>query len=311
MTKRAVRPLRKGADTLERLHHAYMWALKARGLSPNTLAQQRITFDVFRQYSERQGFQLTLEDVTTERMQGFVSELLDTRAKATAQIRSRRMRTFFNWLVQTGEIAESPMLNMRDLKVPLRPPPVLDEDQLKRLVQACYGDLFVDIRDAAIIRLLIDTGLRRTELAAIRAIDIDWKQDSIMIRGKGGRFRHVWFGVKTRTAMERYNRERQKRTQYNSEGFWLSRRLHKTPFGAMAVAHIVNRRCYKAGIEGVSPHTFRHTFAHHFLANGGGEQELMIMGGWSAVETVRRYTALLAADRARDAQKRHSLGDRI
>ena len=115
----------------------------------------------------------------------------------------RSLQPFWRWAIEEGFIRESPMANMRPPIVPEQPVPVLELDQLRALLEACEGDRFEDRRDTAIIRLLVDTGIRRGELAGLRVADvtIDAKAGGgqVDVLGKGRRWRSVPFGAKTAT----------------------------------------------------------------------------------------------------------------
>src|SRR5204862_114949 len=80
---------------------------------------------------------------------------------ATASNRFRALQVFFGWLAEEGEIKVSPMVNMKPPHVPEEPPQVLTEEQLRRLLRACEGREFEARRDMAIIRMLLDCGMRR------------------------------------------------------------------------------------------------------------------------------------------------------
>ena len=86
------------------------------------------------------------------------------------------------------------------------------------------------------------------------------------------------------------------------------------PCGALSVDGVdamLKRRGAEAGIANLHPHAFRHTWAHAFRAAGGNEGDLMLLGGWRNRAMLDRYGKAAAADRAADAYRRLSLGDRI
>src|SRR5439155_2959243 len=92
---------------------------------------------------------------------------------STARTRYRSLQQLFRWLVAEGEVRRSPMANTKPPAIPEESPPVLTDEQRRRLVAACEGSAFADRRDAAIVRVLDDTGMRLGELAHLRVDDVD------------------------------------------------------------------------------------------------------------------------------------------
>lgn len=227
-------------------------------------------------------------------------------APATVARTYRSVQQFWKWLADEDEITVSPFDKLRPPTVPESPVPIITDDELHRLVDACRGNTFENRRDAAIIRLLLDTGIRAGELAGMTVGDLDFDLDVARVLGKGRRERAAPFGVKTGDALRRYLRRRREHPRAELPALWLGARGAMTASGT---AQMLRRRGAEAGVGELHPHRFRHTFAHRWLAAGNQEQDLMRLAGWKSREMLGRYAASAADERARHAHRKARLGD--
>lgn len=248
---------------------------------------------------------------TTSDLRRFIDDQLARHAPGTAAVRYRSLQQFYKWAVRDGLIEGSPMATMRGPKIEPPPVPIVSTENLRRLLKACDGREFLELRDAAIIRLMLEPGgMRRAEVIGLTVDSIDLESDVVVVLGKGRRPRAIPYGHRTGQALTRYLRARMQHTYAKrTDALWLAQ---KGALTANGLGQMLDRRCELAGVPHIHPHQLRHTAADLWLAESGGDEtSAMRLFGWRSRQMLDRYAASNADKRACAAARRLGIGDKL
>ena len=217
-----------------------------------------------------------------------------TRARKLATLRS-----FVKFLRLSGRIEGDPT---EMLEAPIRRrqlPKALSQHQAEQILdQEDVGK--TPLRDRAILELAYGAGLRAAELSGAKPSDLDLRDRSIKVHGKGNKERIALFGEACREAMERYMENER------AEGVALFTNAKGKAISTRTVQNVIKKGVRAAGLpDDVSPHTLRHSFATHLLDGGADLKTVQQLLGHENLATTQVYTHV-SIERLREAvEKAH------
>ena len=201
-------------------------------------------------------------------------------------------RTFFEYLLNEGQIKISPAQNISSPKLAQLLPKAMDADLVQRLLDFKPKGI-TEIRDKALAELLYSSGLRLSEICRLNLIDLDLKERTCIVTGKGNKTRIVPVGRKAIQAIRDWLIHRSdliitKKT--DTEAVFLNNKGKR--ISPRSIQLRLEKLCQLRGIPGINPHMLRHSFASHVLESSGDLRAVQEMLGHSDIGTTQIYTKL-------------------
>ena len=201
-------------------------------------------------------------------------------------------RTFFEHLLIEGLIQLSPAQNVSSPKLAQLLPKAMDADLVQRLLDFKPKGM-IEIRDKALAELLYSSGLRLSEVCQLEVQDLDLKERTCRVLGKGNKTRIVPVGKKAIQAIRDwmiYRSELKATKETSSDAIFLNNKGNR--ISARSIQLRLEKLCLQRGIPGINPHMLRHSFASHVLESSGDLRAVQEMLGHSDISTTQIYTKL-------------------
>ncbi len=271
-----------------------------RGLSPATVAAYESDITLFLGVSRPR-----LVDAT---LAGVAAALRDLgaagRSVATLNRMTSALRVFYRFLVGDGVIKSSPLEYLQTARPVERLPDYLFRDDVEKIIAAAETilkgaetrdakppDRFRAARDTAMLSLAYASGLRASELVGLRLEAVDRRLGFVLVVGKGSKERLVPFGVVAGGHMDRYLDGYRPLSPRESRYVFV-RWSGKDHLTRQTFWMVVRKCAIYAGVPGVKPHTFRHTFATHLIQAGADIRTVQELLGHANISTTQIYTQL-------------------
>lgn len=271
-------------------------SLKIRGLAYHTMRWHKENLQAVSKILKGLEFATEPAMVTEKMIREAVLKMVDGGLSSTTiNHRVRSLKQFYQYLKAEALVTNDPAERLERKKSRNVVIETFSEDHIKALLSVPDKTRFVGFRDYAMMLLLLDTGVRVSELVGIKLADIRMSDNElIIVSGKGGKNRRVYVSPKTREALKKYLRVRGDIPGVPN----LFVTTENAPMKQRSVQGRLSIYGRKVRIKGVrvSPHTFRHTFAKLYIMNGGDPFSLQALLGHSTLDMVRHYVNLWGSD---------------
>lgn len=299
---------------LQNLIQGFRLSCQTEGKSPKAIEWYTGFLLRFDQFLHQRDFPNGIREINRNHIREFI-KYLQNEAKtprtneflssATVQGYVRTLKAFFSWVAREEYLESNPMSRIPVPRASTKIVNTFTEDQIAKLSDVCRDSNGNGYRNLTIILLLLDSGIRVSELVGINLDDINLEEGNIKIRrGKGNRERSVPIGSVVQRSVWKYvNQYRAQPLTARINRLFLS--ADGLPLTKSGVQQMLRRYGKRAGITGVrcSPHTFRHTFAKNYLLNGGDVYSLQRILGHTTLASVRVYLNLFAVDIKKQHQR--------
>lgn len=275
----------------ERLIEEFLDALwLEKGLSPHTRSAYRTDLLAFARWLEGRG--LTLESVGRDAVLDHLGWRLSEgyQARSTARFLSG-LRSFYKYAVREGRLAEDPTLLVSMPQLGASLPKSLSEADVEALLAAPDTEDTLGLRDRTMLEVLYATGLRVTELISLTLDEINLREGSLRVFGKGSKERLIPLGEEAIAWLESYLKTARPLLLGGQPGDILFPSQRGTTMTRQTFWHRIKLHAQVAGIRtSLSPHTLRHAFATHLLNHGADLRTVQMLLGHTSLSTTQIYT---------------------
>lgn len=265
------------------------------GLSRNTLAAYRRDLTVYAHWLAQHAHARALQQTSEADLQAYFSDRHSTTKATTANRRLTVFKRYFRWALRERLVDADPTLKMQSAKQALRVPKTLTEAQVEALLAAPDTATALGVRDRTMLELMYASGLRVSELVALKTLNLGLNDNVLRVMGKGSKERLVPFGEVASAWLRQYlgGARTELLAGKQTDDLFVTVR-GATAGSAMSRVMfwmVVKKYALAAGIQvQLSPHTLRHAFATHLLNHGADLRAVQLLLGHVDISTTTIYT---------------------
>lgn len=265
------------AITNEQYLDMFLTAKQLEGCSDRTIQYYRVTIEGL-----LEKFNIPLRNMTTEKLRDYLVKYQDKNncSKVTVDNVRRNLSSFFSWLEEEDHILKSPIRRIHKIKTKKVVKEVISDEHIE-----CLRDNCIELRDLAIIDILISTGMRVGELVNLNIKDINFEERECIVYGKGDKERKVYFDARTKIHLQNYLKERAD----SNEALFVTLNSPNERLKISGVETRLRTLGRKLNIQNIHPHKFRRTMATKAIDKGMPIEQVQKLLGHQQIDTTMQY----------------------
>lgn len=273
-----------------------------KGLAANSIESYENDLTRLREWAERNNLELI--SLTRQDLREW---LIDLGIENLSENSKRRLisavRGFYKFLMFDGHINKNPA---EDLVAPQKGvylPRFLNQTEIEMLLAVPDTSTEIGLRDRAILELMYASGLRVSEAVNLKINNIDLDSGIVTATGKGNKTRRVPVGSSAIEWLKSYLAVRRKKENIEIENMFVGK--NGKPLTRQFIHTFIVEYARKCGLEGVSPHTLRHSFATHLVQNNADIRSVQQMLGHADISTTQIYTHITSTQLKKNYERFH------
>ena len=240
---------------------------------------------------------LSVNEITTEILRNYLADYKSNSKAGMVTIDNirRTLSSFFAWLENEDYIVKSPVRRIHKVKTTRKVKETLTDENLEKLRDTCSN-----VRDLAILELLISTGMRVGEITRLNISDMNFQERSCIVLGKGNSEREVYFSAKSKMYIKKYLETRTD----NNEALFVSLIKPYNRLGISGIEILIRNLGKKANINKVHPHKFRRTMATMAIDKGMPIEQVQKLLGHIKIDTTMEY-AMVSQNNVKNSHRKY------
>lgn len=256
----------------------YETDIALRNFSPETIKGYRIQKNLLIRYLGN----VNIEEITIFDLKNYLTEKGSHLKPSSLGKRVHFLKSLFKWASDEGYCISNPARKLFEPKLGKRIPKALSEVEVVLLQETCQSPM-----EHALMEFMYATGCRIGEIHRLNRNAINWDNRSCIVLGKGDKEREVYFTIRAMIWLKKYLNSRKD----NDMALFVTERApHRMSIAQ--IRYVIKRIAKQAGVNNVSPHRLRHSFATHLLNNGAPMEGIQTLLGHAKLETTMLYAQL-------------------